>query len=362
MKGRLFSEWPVRVWHWLVRQLHGLRHGESLEPDETVVLFPQSAARVSANVWRVPLHAWVVELEKGSVSRRFGHRGTLGALDLLDIIEDQPLTTRFRDRLDWFMADREMNKRLQLAIEGTVFTSPRSPPNGHIRFSVDYQTEAQAGSVIEYHAENGAVGHIQLVGERGLSVISDIDDTIKVSNVTDKKQLVKGFFFDDYKVVDGMPALYRQLQEFGACFHYVSASPWQLYPSLAPLLAEHYPFGSLSQRHFYIGDRSFVRFFMSSKDYKLKAISDIIERFPHRRFMLIGDSGERDAEVYAEVAALFPQQVKAILIRRVNSSAKSDPAAANDGDLTRHIQVRYFNQPQEVAGLACDIAAELNCA
>ena len=357
MKGRLLINLFAHLRLLLKNNWLGLRHGEPLEPDETVVLFPQSAARIRAGVWRVPMHAWVVELEQGTWSRRLGHHGTLAALDLLDVVEDQPPTPRFRERLNWFMADREMNKRLNLTIGDSTFASPRSPPNGHIRFSVDYQTEAQAGAVIEYHADHRSAGRVQLVGEHGLSVISDIDDTIKISNVTDKKQLVKGFFFDDYKVVEGMPGLYQQLQQLGACFHYVSASPWQLYPSLAPLLSRHYPFGSLSQRHFYIGDRSFARFFMSSKDYKLKAIVDIIERFPQRRFLLVGDSGERDPEVYAEVAALCPQQVKGILIRRVDGKPETAPGHMQ----TLSVPVRYFDSPHEVSGFACDIATAVNC-
>ena len=356
MKGRLFSTALALTWQRFKFGWLGLRYGEPLEPDETVVLFPQSAARIRAGVWRVPMHAWVVELEQGTWSRRLGHRGVLAALDLLAVVEDQPPTQRFRERLNWFMADREMNKRVDLTIGGCTFTSPRSPPNGHIRFSVDYQTEAQAGAVIEYHVGVKSVGRVQLVGEYGLSVISDIDDTIKISNVTDKKQLIKGFFFDDYKVVEGMPGLYRQLQQLGACFHYVSASPWQLYPSLAPMLNQHYPFGSLSQRHFYIADQSFARFFMSSKAYKLKAIIDIIERFPKRRFLLIGDSGERDVEVYTEVAALCPQQVKAILIRRVNCKPETTSHTHRSS-----VVVRYFDSPHEVSGFACDIAKAVNC-
>ena len=39
--------------------------------------------------------------------------------------------------------------------------------------------------------------------------------------------------------------------------------------------------------------------------------------FPGRRFLLVGDSGERDPEVYAEVARRRPEQVTGIAIRQV---------------------------------------------
>lgn len=346
MIGRLFNG--------LKKAVHGLRYGESLEPDETVVLFPQCASRIGGNRWRVPLHGWVVELEQGSISRRLGQHGVLGALDLLDVVEDQIMTDEYRQRLNWFMADREMNKRLQFDIGQQSYISPRSPPNGHIKFTVEFETAEAAGSIIDYRVADHPPGQFQLVDDHGLSVISDIDDTIKISNVTDKKQLVKGFFFDDYHVVPGMPELYHQIQQqHDACFHYVSASPWQLYPSLAPLLKDYYPFGSLSQRHFYVADRTFVQFFMSSKEYKINAIIDIMQRFPHRQYLLVGDSGERDAEVYAEVASQCPQQVCAIYIRRVDNDF-SDV----EYPLPGNIHMQYFSHPEEIVQSICRLTGE----
>ena len=340
---------------WLQRKWHSLRYGEPLEADETVVLFPQCASLIGGRRWCVPLHAWVVELEQGTLSRRLGQRSVLAALDLLDVVEDQALTESYRRRLNWFMADREMNKRLNITLGEQTFASPRSPPNGHIRFTVEYESTASAGSIIDYRVEGHPPGQVQLVGPTGLSVISDIDDTIKISNVTRKKQLVKGFFFDDYHVVPGMPALYQYLrQTHKVCFHYVSASPWQLYPSLSPLLKRYYPFGSVSQRHFYIADRSFLQFFMSSKQYKISAITDIIQRFPQRKYLLIGDSGERDAEVYAEIANRFPKQVQAIFIRRVDTENRDFKLS-----VPNHILMQYFSDPQEIMQPAVRIAEAL---
>lgn len=332
--------------------VRGLRHGEALEPDETVVLFPQSASQIKPGVWQVPLHAWVVELEQGSITRRAGQRGVLAALDLLDVVDDPELTPRVRERLNWFMADREMNKRIEIRIGDQKFVSPRSPPNGHIRFTARYKSTAVNAAIVDTRVAGYASGRVQLVGEQGVSLISDIDDTIKISNVTDKKQLVRGFFFDDYHVVDGMPQLYWKLQQAGVCFHYVSASPWQLYPSIAPLLEAHFPFGSLSQRHFYIADRSFVRFFMSSETYKINAISNIIERFPRRRFILVGDSGERDPRVYATIAQRHSTQIKAIFIRRVEGTA------AKCFTLPEGIIMQYFDEPSEINAAALAIAQE----
>ena len=52
-------------------------------------------------------------------------------------------------------------------------------------------------------------------------------------------------------------------------------------------------------------------------DHKVAQISLIMMRFPRRRFILVGDSGEKDPEVYREIQAKFPEQVQEIWIRDI---------------------------------------------
>jgi len=287
------------------------------------VLFPQSAYPSSGGGWVVPLHAWVVELEKGSLSRRIGQRALLELLDISGVVDTPEDADLFRHRISWFMADREINKKVSIQIGGEIFTSPRSGRNGHVEFEVNYHGAATEGSMLECNVVNAAPGSVQspgfvqLVPARGLSVISDIDDTIKISNVTRKRDLVKGVFFDQYRETPGFPDFYYSLQKLDVCFHYVSSSPWQLYPSLSSFLGKYYPDGSVSQRHFYVGDESFVRFFLNSMDYKIKTIGSLLQRFPERRFVLIGDSGEKDPEIYLQIARDYGNQIVAILIRDI---------------------------------------------
>ena len=66
----------------------------------------------------------------------------------------------------------------------------------------------------------------------GLSVVSDIDDTIKESKVGDRRELLMNTFVREFRTVDGMADLYARWLQSGASFHYVSSSPWQLYGSL----------------------------------------------------------------------------------------------------------------------------------
>ena len=58
------------------------------------------------------------------------------------------------------------------------------------------------------------------------------------------------------------------------------------------------------------------------QNYKLGRIEAILQAFPDVQFMLIGDDGERDPEVYAEIARRYPQQISGVWIRRVSADPK----------------------------------------
>ena len=354
------------ILEWIKFPYLWLRYGSPVKSDETVILFPQSASletdqqRSELNRWVVPVHAWVIEKETGTLSRLLGKHSVLSFLDLTGVVSRQSATPIFENRLSWFMADREINKKIKISLAEQTFVSPRTKPNGHVKFQISYSGSAPDGSVLRYQlvdlpdGMHPIEGRVQLVAERGLSVISDIDDTIKISKVTSKRDLVRGLFFDEYHVAPGMPEFYQNLANAGASFHYVSASPWQLYPSLAPFLDKFFPFGCLSQRHFYIGDKSFVKFFRSSLEYKVKTVSRLLERYPHRQFILIGDSGERDPEVYLQIAKKYPHQVGVILIREVytgddlqNSGHQERWQRIRD-ELMEHQQLQVFHRPIEI--------------
>ena len=65
--------------------------------------------------------------------------------------------------------------------------------------------------------------------------------------------------------------------------------------------------------------------FQSPIEYKQPILSGLIAQFPQRRFVLIGDSGEKDPEVYAAVYRVHPQQVAGIYIRDVTGEARDAP-------------------------------------
>lgn len=294
----------------------------NLEPDEVIVFYPSYLTpdpRTSR--WEGAIHGRVHEPRDGASAELM-----LAALrKLLDIHRE--LTPEeellFDSRAGEFLADNERRKKIVVRIGERSFVSGRSQADGTFRIPVTL-TGGAAGDTVRFSVrlrpgdprEFG--GAIRLIAREGISVISDIDDTVKESNVLDRDQLLANAFLRPYRPVRGMPELYEAWSGQGAAMHYVTAGPWQLYSALWEFLEQHrFPGVEIQMRDLRVTDRSVVRFFQDSQDYKIERIRKILRRFPERRFVLVGDSGEHDPEVYAAIAAEFPERVSGIFIRAV---------------------------------------------
>ena len=183
---------------------------------------------------------------------------------------------------------------------------------------------------------------MRLLEPEGRSVVSDIDDTIKVSEIPAGARIVlRNTFLRPY-VAGGMLERYRGLGDVS--FHYVSGSPWQLFRLLNTFLAEEtsFPEGTFHMKslrknpldlHGFIRDlKNFVAGKQYTKEQKIDQISGLIRNLPGRTFTLIGDSGELDPEVFSQVKADFPGHVARIIIRDVVGARASAPERLRDVD------------------------------
>ncbi len=309
--------------------LSGPARADAIEADENVQFFP-GYARYRSGTLELLVRGWIFEPETDSARRR----ALLATLrEALEIPEKPAAREIFQKRAAYFLVDNERGKRLTIRLAGEPFTLEASDPAGHFGGVIPLtgaliqrvRREARRGLCAFSAGTVGRpfAGQVQLIGERGLSVISDIDDTIKVSNVLDKKELIASTFEREFRAVDGMARLYRRLERRGAVFHYVSGSPWQLYPGLGEFRARAgFPFGSFHLRPFRLKDSTFFEFVKADQlPYKRGVIQEILRDFPLRQFIFIGDSGEKDPEVYASLARENPGRVRAILIRDVHPPA-----------------------------------------
>ncbi|MDQ2988607.1 MAG: DUF2183 domain-containing protein [Pseudomonadota bacterium] len=159
-------------------------------------------------------------------------------------------------------------------------------------------------------------------------VISDIDDTVLWTNVTNKVNMALMLARSNAhtrKPFKGVGAFYRALNHGasgneGNPVFYVSSSPWHLFGPLVEFLrVQGLPVGPLLLRE--LGLREVFKL-TSHGNHKLEKIELILSYYPDMQFVLIGDSGEQDPEIYAEVVRRHPKSVRIIYIRNVNP----DPA------------------------------------
>jgi hypothetical protein len=332
----------------------GARAGSTLDADQELILFPTSAHLEGASdTWRVPLHGWVFEPERHSAWR------ALLVHELAARLSPTAAQDRlFRQRVRLFLVDGERGRTVRLQVAGSETTLGPSDSGGHLRGEVRVGPGAArvfapdgwlgVAAALPAGDERRFAGRVQLVATEGLSVISDIDDTVKVSQVLDRRELLANTFLRPWRAVPGMAELYRRWADRGAAFHYVSASPWRLEPALSDFLREQdFPAGSLHLRAFRNQERSALQLAGDPASFKTPTIESIIRDWPGRRYILVGDTGEQDGRVYASIATRFPEQVLHVALRRVEGAPPLPEA------LTRLPAHRWtvFSDPAELAGL-----------
>ncbi|KAL2263340.1 hypothetical protein VTK26DRAFT_7220 [Humicola hyalothermophila] len=165
-----------------------------------------------------------------------------------------------------------------------------------------------------------AVKPVQIIESKGVSLISDIDDTIKRSNIwMGAREIFRNTFVRDLGdlTVDGVREWYHAMHELGVKLHYCSNSPWQLFPVLATFFhTAGLPQGSIHLKH-YSGMLQGI--FEPVAERKKGTLEAILRDFPERKFLLIGDSGEADLEVYTELVVANPGRILAVFIRDVTT-------------------------------------------
>jgi hypothetical protein len=310
----------------------------NLRGHETVVLFPSLGYLEPDGItWRLFIQGEVFSQGRIGLTKRI-------LLKLLQRAMRAPQEAMesdiFRNRIERFLAADERGKRIALRLGDSTFVLPRkSAGNGHFSGVIRVRSEdlellrelgqLEQGQVfldVCLPQENSTSrGKIHLIPQEGVSVISDIDDTLKHTDVASRHALLANTFLREFVPVPGMSRQFQHWAERGAAFHYVSSSPWQLYRHLASHLAEEgFPEGTYHLRAFRLRDHLLRRLLLLRRSGKGAVIKGILQAFPLRQFVLVGDAGEADPEIYAALARRFPRQVSRVLIRELDIP-KSNP-------------------------------------
>jgi len=304
-----------------------------LAQDETLVFFRTAGwLDEDAQEWHLPIHGWIYE-PADSAARRALFETILEKK--FDLVVDEDNEANFSERLNLLIADNERGKKIVIEMAGRVHELPASSENGHFEAILRVPEAEIAGFVAAGRLPYSAVtsesegrafdGEIGLVTPVGLSIVSDIDDTVKISNVTDHKQLLESAFLLDFTAAPGMASLYSHWAAQDASFHFVSSSPWQLYTPLQEFLDDSgFPWATFNLKAVRFRDETLFDLFRKGTETKPPAIKAVLDRYPGRTFILVGDSGEQDPEVYAALLREYPDQVAEVYIRNVTQATTDD--------------------------------------
>ncbi|KAJ5783182.1 hypothetical protein N7457_004956 [Penicillium paradoxum] len=161
---------------------------------------------------------------------------------------------------------------------------------------------------------------IEVIDPVGISLISDIDDTVKHSAIASgAKEMFRNTFIRelDELTIEGVSDWYSKLAKQGVQIHYVSNAPWQLYP----LLERYFKLVGLPPGSFHLKQYSGMLqgIFEPTAERKRGSLEQILQDFPGRKFILVGDSGEADLEVYTEIVLANPGRILGVFIRDVTT-------------------------------------------
>lgn len=251
----------------------------------------------------------------------------------IGLAHDEAARKTIEKRLRPFLMDIQPGKRVMALYGGELPLKLSAGGRNGISFDLKTIRAAPPGMVVPTTAmvPSGTTGVLQsktfFAEAEGWAVISDIDDTIKITLTMEWIGILRSTFVDEPQPVPGMPQLYKFLQAqitSASPFFYLSASPYNLYPFLRDFRDVYYPHGQLLLR-----DSSWMslpglvaNLTMGTKDYKVDRMRKIHKWFPRKKMICIGDSTQTDPEAYAKMYRdCGPDWIQLILIRKVTGVA-----------------------------------------
>ncbi|HWG85949.1 MAG TPA: phosphatase domain-containing protein, partial [Deinococcales bacterium] len=212
------------------------------------------------------------------------------------------------------------------------------PPAGSVWHSVELELIApKGGRPLDSAQPVTALGQVLVPFAPDFAVVSDLDDTVIRTSVTDFVAMARVVLLGNAHTrlpFEGVSAFYRALRggpdgtSYNPIF-YVSSGPWNLYDLIEEFLdLNDIPAGPVFLRNWGLN------LLKGHGTHKLDAIRRLFAAYPTMRFVLVGDSGEKDPEIYRQVVLENPGRVLAVYIRDVAGQTRHDALTA----LTREVE------------------------
>ena len=320
--------------------LEGLR----MFNEKEITVFPTYGYRTS-DEWTIPVRVWVHKRRRVD-HLTDDHIRTLLKDDERGLVPSEHEIIRCRKCVSDFIADSDSGERVVLLDETGVElyrfaseTNANGLAEGEFHLPLDRAGRLTIMARVEQTLGRDfeGQGRVMLLEPEGKSVVSDIDDTIKVSEIPAGPGIIlRNTFLRDYVAAEGMLDRYSRFGDVS--FHYVSGSPWQLFRLLHKFLIEDggFPEGTFHMKSLRTSPLDLLNFirdlkkFVAGKDWytkeqKIEQISGLMDYLPRRTFTLIGDSGELDPEVFTELRQKRSHQIERIVIRDVVNARVNAP-------------------------------------
>jgi len=344
----------VKVWSVLltVRNLASYFTGR-IAPEERVIFFPTSAIQRNATHWDVPIHGWIFHPKEDSMKRVAFRKLLRRALQVPSRSTEEQILDH---RIKYFVVDNARWKRPTITLAGKEYLTVPSEKNGHFQTNLTLSVEE-----LRLHDSNALTnpttptpvvfppnhihyfalssdgsrqydGTVHLVPPEGITILSDIDDTIKITNVVNKREMLRNTFLKEFTAVPGMAEVYRQWCSSSSSkngphvhLHLLSASLYQLYEDLEGFRQQSgfppatYTLKTIRPKK---AKETIQTLLENPVEFKGRALSRLLEAYPRRQFVLVGDTGEKDPQVYASIAKKYPHQVLGVYLRSVAKNAE----------------------------------------
>ena len=249
--------------------------------------------------------------------------------ELKKVSKDDGVLRNLWRRVKQIKNDEIKNQTIYLHLKDEIFTT-KGDDEGYFEFNIKTKQLLPMGyhKILlniegnkNLHKTNATIiDSTPLVG-----IISDFDDTIIVSDVTNKLKLGFNTMFKNYKQRTLIPAMLERFKKIlsqnpkgmPSTLFILSGSPQQLFTPIEQFLEyHHFP------KHTLILKKAHGENLDPLTDqfaYKTQKIEKLIKLYPNIKWVMFGDSGEKDSEVYRAIKEKYPKRVLEYYIRDVES-------------------------------------------
>lgn len=225
----------------------------------------------------------------------------------------------FKYRTKYLLSKGLDNRKITIYIEGKEYKTI-TDKYGHFYIPITHSiNNIKSKYIFDVIYDKYYKCNVQILDYDKKIIISDIDDTIKDTNVLNKVELLKNILYRDFKPIKNMSELYNKIaHKYNFC--YLTATPWQMYLPINEFLREYkFPqYECAIYKKVNINNICSIRNFLdNTRTYKYVNIENII-RSTKENLILIGDNTEFDELVYNDITVKYTDRIDAIFIRQVS--------------------------------------------